>query len=458
MAPPVITQLRNYPDAAFFLVLGAAVVSFAINIYCLLIGITIVVSHLLYIPIILAAFFFPRRGVAVSVGIAVVYFSLVALLRIGYTADLISAGARCIVFVIIAAVVSYLSGRVNERERDLVRAKEEWERTFNAVPDLIALIDREHRILRINKAMARIAGITPEQAVGMRCYEVVHRSGAPPPDCPHTLLMRDGLAHTSEVQEKIFGGDFVVTTSPLTGSDGAVIGCVHIAHEITERRRAEQAIIAANKKLNILSSITRHDILNKITALFAFLDLSRERVKDPVIVDYIGKEIAIINAIRRQIEFTRYYQDIGVKRPEWQEVSPLIRGAAGQLPMEAIALTVDVGALSLYADPLLEKVFYNLMENAIRHGGHVSAITFSASETSEGLILTCRDNGTGIEAEIKEKIFDRGFGKHTGLGLFLIREILSITGITITENGEYGKGATFEIRVPKGAYRLPKTP
>jgi len=71
-----------------------------------------------------------------------------------------------------------------------------------------------------------------------------------------------------------------------------------------------------------------------------------------------------------------------------------------------------------------------------------------------GLTILCEDDGVGISAGDKKKLFTRGFGKNTGLGLFLSREIFAITGITITENGEPGKGARFEITVPKGMYRF----
>jgi signal transduction histidine kinase len=102
----------------------------------------------------------------------------------------------------------------------------------------------------------------------------------------------------------------------------------------------------------------------------------------------------------------------------------------------------------------VEKVFYNLIENSIRHGEHVTTVWFSAEENGDGLILRYRDNGIGIPENDKSKLFLKEFGKNTGLGLFLSREILSITGITITENGEPGKGARFEIMVPKGSYRF----
>jgi len=436
-----------------------------------MIGVTIVVSHLLYIPIILVAFFYPKRGVPFAVGISVIYLLMFVVVGLQNTSDLISAGARCIVFIIIAAVMSYLSYQLNEEQKQLKYVKDEWERTFDSVPDLIALIDLNHRILRINKATADRLKIPPEKIVGLRCYEVIHQSQSPPIICPHSRLLQDGKEHTVEVHEDNLGGDFLVTCSPLYDSQGKMIGSVHIARDITDRKAMEeevennnkelvrfnQALAQANKKLNILSSITRHDILNQITALLAYVQLSREIIKDPLVFGYNQKQIEIIQAIVRQIEFTRYYQDIGVRNPEWQDVKITSMRAAAQLPLDGISISLNFDGISIYADPLIEKVFYNLMENSIRHGEHVNAIIYSMKETQDGLTIVYEDNGIGIPPENKEKIFQRGFGNHTGLGLFLIREILSITGIHIIEAGEFGKGARFEIMVPKGVYRLSST-
>ncbi len=93
------------------------------------------------------------------------------------------------------------------------------------------------------------------------------------------------------------------------------------------------------------------------------------------------------------------------------------------------------------------------MDNAVRHGGKITTVRFSAEERDGDHIVVCEDDGVGIPLDEKEKIFDRGFGKNTGLGLFLSREVLDITGITIKETGEPGVGARFEMTVPKGAWR-----
>ncbi|MDD1693126.1 MAG: HAMP domain-containing histidine kinase, partial [Methanoregula sp.] len=159
-------------------------------------------------------------------------------------------------------------------------------------------------------------------------------------------------------------------------------------------------------------------------------------------------------AIQRQIEFTKYYQDIGVNAPKWQDAGPVIREAAAQISLPSIDLQVTVEGIEIFADPLIEKVFFNLMENSLRHGERVTAMTFSSRATDAGLVITYRDNGVGITEADKQKLFRKGFGKHTGLGLFLSREILAITGISIIENGIPGSGVQFEIAVPKEGFRF----
>jgi signal transduction histidine kinase len=226
--------------------------------------------------------------------------------------------------------------------------------------------------------------------------------------------------------------------------------------EIVERNMAKEALQMAIKKLNMLSSITRHDILNQIMGLRTYLDLSREELKGTRFAAFIEKEDQAAEAIQRQIEFTRYYQDIGVNASTWQDVTVVIRSAIKQLSLPAIEVKVAIKDVEIFSDPLIEKVFVNLMENSLRHGERVTKMDFSSHPSEAGLVLTYCDNGVGISFEDKKKLFQKGFGKHTGLGLFLSREILAITGITITENGEPGKGVQFEMTVPTEGYRFMK--
>jgi signal transduction histidine kinase len=149
---------------------------------------------------------------------------------------------------------------------------------------------------------------------------------------------------------------------------------------------------------------------------------------------------------------------MGVHAPVWQNVELMIRNAIATLPAGKVGVIADRPDLEVYADPLVEKVFYNLIDNALRYGGGgMTTIGFSCHETDAGLILACEDDGEGIRGEDKTHLFEQGYGKNTGLGLFLSREILSITGIAIAETSEHGKGARFEMLVPKGAYRFVQT-
>ncbi|MEN6609846.1 MAG: sensor histidine kinase, partial [Methanoregulaceae archaeon] len=175
----------------------------------------------------------------------------------------------------------------------------------------------------------------------------------------------------------------------------------------------------------------------------------------PKASEYLKKEMLIAEIMGEQIDFTKVYEEMGTTAPIWKNIPEDIRRAAASLSLGDIRVEVDLEDLSVYADPLFEKVFYNLIDNALRYGGDaMTKIHIFCHETGDGLVLICEDDGVGIMSEDKIHLFEQGYGKHTGLGLFLTREILSITNITIAETGEPGKGARFEIRVPKGRYRF----
>jgi len=260
-----------------------------------------------------------------------------------------------------------------------------------------------------------------------------------------------------------------------------------ITQDITEIRQYQEALKEANRKLNLLSSVTRHDILNQITGLSGYaLLLSEILPEDPAMKKYVDRVMELTETIRRQVVFTRDYQDMGVAAPEWQPLEEVVGRAAESAPVEVskgrvgaaiegeagagtvagaggggeVELDISTGPVEVFADPMLEKVFSNLLENAVRHGEGVRKIRVSFVEkekaedegVEEGVIVV-EDDGLGIPAEMKARIFDQAFGRHTGYGLFLSREILGITGMTIAETGEEGKGARFEISVPRENYR-----
>jgi signal transduction histidine kinase len=220
---------------------------------------------------------------------------------------------------------------------------------------------------------------------------------------------------------------------------------------------SEAAFQIANKKLHLLSSITRHDIKNQLLGLMGFIELSKETTTDPELLHFIEREDTAAQAIRRQIEFTKNYEDIGVNAPKWQDIGVHVNALKTLIPPGEFEISVNIEGLEVLADPLLEKVFENLIDNSRRHGERVRHITFSTMQSDpDNLTILYEDDGVGVHEEDKERIFEKGFGKHTGLGMFLSREILAITGFYIKESGIYGKGVRFEIQVPKGKFRFGK--
>jgi PAS domain S-box-containing protein len=242
----------------------------------------------------------------------------------------------------------------------------------------------------------------------------------------------------------------VEVNSNVVNLQGKKVG-VTVIRDITERKRAEDAIRLANRQLTLLTGVTRHDILNKVSMVRGYLKIAEMKSGDPAQAEYLEKTDADITAIKSQIEFTRVYQDLGTHDPQWIGLDTVMPRA--HVP-KTISLNADIQGVMLFSDPMLEKVFTNLLDNSIRHGEHVTDIRVSSHQSDGNLVVVWEDNGIGVAADEKERIFERGFGKNTGLGLFLVREILALTGITVAETGEPGKGVRFKMTVPKGSYRF----
>jgi PAS domain S-box-containing protein len=235
--------------------------------------------------------------------------------------------------------------------------------------------------------------------------------------------------------------------------NGRIIRMAGSEINITERKLAEDALRQANVKLGILNSITRHDINNQMTVISGFLELSKKREKDPELARYLERMSRAAANVQGQIAFTRDYQELGIKAPVWTAFGRQAANALAMLHPSGVALEDWTNGIEVLADPLAEKVFFNLIDNSIRHGGRVTRIKISAEQVADATTITYEDDGVGISAEDKKGLFEKGLGKNTGYGLFLIREILAITGITIVETGQAGKGARFEMLVPPGAWR-----
>lgn len=234
---------------------------------------------------------------------------------------------------------------------------------------------------------------------------------------------------------------------------------VELQRENSERRRVEAALADANKKLQLMTNITRHDLLNQLTALREYIELGQiiSEKDSQKAWSHITSACKVLEQIINTVRFTGEYQKIGIKSPVWQGIRMIVENSAKNTPMNHVVLENNLPeAAEIYADPLIEKVFINLIQNAVKYGGKITTISFSLTDEDGTTRILCRDDGIGIPIDEKEKIFTYEYGINTGLGLFLSREILAITGIDIRETGEPGKGACFEIICPSGSIRQPE--
>jgi len=340
-----------------------------------------------------------------------------------------------------------------ETDTDLIwESEERYRGIFQNSTCPLLLIDCESlSILDVNAAAAELYGYPQEEilslSLGNLSAETIKISD-------YTDARSEGLQvhfHRKKDAANVFLAEVTVSHFSMSGHPAAVI----TVRDISRTKQIEDALRLANMKLNLLLGITRHDILNHLVGLSGYNEILRTRITEPSIYEILDKQQKAADAIRKQIDFTREYDQLGVKTARWYKVAEIAARAYSQV-LQTIPFRCEIENLEIYADPMLEKVFYNLFDNTFRYGEGVTHITLTWTRDGRDLLMVFEDNGIGIAGDEKERIFGRGYGKNTGLGLYLTKEILSITGMTIRETGEFRKGARFEIRIPEGNYRFMK--
>lgn len=467
-------------DGATILTVIVAIVA---TVYSLTHGITDVYPFLYFLPIILFVSIHPEKGVVFSLFLSAIFIGIVYIFAFTDSIMIAISTAWFVIFVTIGVVTSSFASSLKAEEH-------KYNRIFENSQAGIFTIDCKTQIIQsVNEKCAHMLNYSTRDElinrdlaviladpVDRERFAMIVQPESPPREIELQFVTRDGLRRQFLVTPTIVPGPAVICsaiditerriaenaiqkakedveervrqrTEELTRENAM------LTTEIQERRRYEEAIQLANRKLNTLSSITRHDILNQITALVMYLNLAQEISTDPVVKEHLERIDQITQLIQKQIRFTRDYQNIGTIAPQWQDIEGTIIKAVADIQHEGVTIEVKCQGIEVYADMLLEKVFYNLVDNALRHGGHVSRIRFLCTDTPEGLAIICEDDGSGIPGHAKEKIFRREYYRNTGYGLFLVSEILGITGITIRETGKEGTGARFEIFCPKGTFR-----
>lgn len=362
-----------------------------------------------------------------------------------------------------SGVIVALQGSVTDitrRKLDEERILEniiKYEALFDNFPTGVIVTDKTGAFIEVNRQAAEIIGVDRDillsRRIGDGLWQILSPDG-------NLMKMEEHPVVTAVKEGKpVSGVEMGIVTSRgeviwiLMNSAPIQVeeyGSVITFQDISKRRQMELALGTVNKKLSLLTSVTRHDIKNSLTGLKGYLYLLDEEVTEEKTKDLVLRLNSIAKDISRKIEFTSTYQDIGSKSPEWQHPVHLIE----DIPVESLTLINNLPDVEIFADQMLGMVFENLIINSRMHGDTATTIWLKADQIENSLLIIYEDDGIGILDSEKEAIFARGYGKNTGFGLFLIREILSITGISIRETGVYGKGVRFEISVPPGAFRF----
>ncbi len=348
------------------------------------------------------------------------------------------------------------------KEHAVEKALHESEALFHSLVDNMLnptfILDWDGTILFRNKAAAQFAGlISQDECINQRVLDFVHPDYVTLIKNDLSLMKDDKGGFLSEYLVKNSSGEQRWVEGLGTKIDFMERSAVILTlRDVTDRKFAREALIQVNKnnnKMNLLNSITRHDLLNQLSVLQGCLELAMNHETNPVTREYLKRGNNACETIRRQIDFSRDYQNIGVLSPQWQNVHEVIGHAAESCDLGTVTLVINSNDVSVYADPLLEKVFYNIIDNSLKHAGAFTEIRFFTEDVNNGLRIVYTDDGIGILDAEKELVFKHRFGRHTGYGLYLAREILSITGLSLKETGISGEGARFEIFVPHGLYR-----
>jgi PAS domain S-box-containing protein len=375
-------------------------------------------------------------------------------------------------------VITDISDRV-KAEKTVSESEGRLRKMIDGSPVPIFVINKNHEVTHWNKAMSACSGINSKDMVGTNQHWKGFYSHERPclvdlvvdgdndaittmyPNIASKSALIDGAYETIDFFPSMgeHGKWFHFTASPLFDTQQNIVAALETVVDITDLKLAEETVISANKKLNALTKITRHDIINQLTILLGYVVLLEQTLPEDAGVKKLAGTIKnAASNIQHLIVFTREYQNLGMEMARWHALDQLVQKAVDTTNAHTLNIHIDPTPVSIYADPLIERVFENLVDNSIRYGETVSEIRVSFDGSNHTGKIIFEDNGVGIPTAEKTKIFRKGAGKTPEFGLFLSKEILDYHGISIQETGEPGKGARFEIDVPKARYKVRNSP
>ncbi|HET6418606.1 MAG TPA: PAS domain S-box protein [Geobacteraceae bacterium] len=353
-------------------------------------------------------------------------------------------------------------------EETLNRAKEEWELTFDSVPDLIAIMDDEYRIIRINRAMAARLGRHPKECIGLFCYKAIHNVDSPPETCPHSRTLADARGHDAEMEEGHLGGVFHVSATPLLTPEGKMRGVVHVARDITERKLAEAEIkrlnadlAARTTELEAFNYTVAHDLRKPLTVVNCccqtLMELCGDRL-DEECTGYLRDAYDGTWRMNRLIDALLEFSRLANARlsREMVDLSEIAQASAAELeladPERRVIFRLAEGVIVNGDAGLLRVVMDNLLGNAWKYTAmrEEGIIEFGVLEIDGEPAFFVRDNGAGFDMLYAGRLFIpfhrlpgveeiSGFG----IGLATVERIIKRHGGRIWAEGKPDRGATF---------------
>ena len=322
---------------------------------------------------------------------------------------------------------------------------------------VLFMLDSREVITYVSSRSTAILGFLPEEMVG----RPLSTFASPVDDS------RVGTMAGPTIQDKnqpayfrMVGKDGMIHTAALISPShfGDSDGTMGIIGKSSTGEYGEKIIRQAITSIHLFNSIVRHDINNQLTVLNGYLSLieqDKSTIESPGIVRIL---LGSTEKIHKIITFTSLYKDVATHPPGWINLYRIFQGALTTFDAAGVQITISPSCreLELFCDPQLMKIFPQLIDNSIRHGMTVSRISLGWRPDNENAIIVYEDNGCGISPPLKPILFQRVNGKKIGFGMFFVREILAISGFTITETGTPGKGVRFEITVPAGSFRIVK--
>ncbi|MHB8789713.1 MAG: hybrid sensor histidine kinase/response regulator [Desulfobulbaceae bacterium] len=388
----------------------------------------------------------------------------------------------------IQAAAELFSMRV---EKELRISRDEWESSFNAIEDIVTILDKDMRILRANSAAAAYLGVGVEYLVGKYCYEVFQGKACACDNCPEVMTLRDGQHHTGVVRHEHSGRIFLVSTSAIHDEFGDLKNIVHVARDITVQKELEEELYQARKMeaIGTLAGGIAHDFNNILTSVLGYAELLRDDIiKGRAATDKVDKVIKgalrARDLVRQILTFSRRTMQKPLPLKPHLIISESLKLLRSSLPATIeIRQNIDKEGRMIVADPTkLQQVLMNLCTNALQamenQKGVLTVHLLDMELSCHDLLsdknlkpgayveLSVSDTGCGIEDTNLKRIFEpyfttRGHGKGCGLGLSLVHGIVRDHNGLIKVESEVGKGSTFRVYFPavrEAAGRESKSP